>query len=185
MSTEDSSTPVAKPEPLRLHLGGDQVKEGWKILNIQRLPGVDFVGTCTDLSQFADNSVTEIYGSHIFEHLGYRSELPLALAEAYRVLKPGGLFRAGVPDLDTVSRLLIDPKRTIEELGYLLRVSMGGQEDEHDFHKTCFNLAIFKKLLEMVGFKHVRKVDSFALFNDTTELVFLGHRLSLNVVAMK
>jgi len=33
---------------MRLHIGGEEIKEGWKILNIQNKPGVDFVGDITD-----------------------------------------------------------------------------------------------------------------------------------------
>jgi predicted SAM-dependent methyltransferase len=44
---------------LRLHVGGEQAKAGWKILDVQAGPGVDFVGTCTDLSGFDDASVAE------------------------------------------------------------------------------------------------------------------------------
>ena len=42
---------------MKLHIGGKEPKDGWKILNIQDGPGVDFVGTCSDLSQFEDGSL--------------------------------------------------------------------------------------------------------------------------------
>ena len=45
---------------LRLHIGGTQAKEGWKILNIEPGPQVDFVGDCGSLPQFAENSVERI-----------------------------------------------------------------------------------------------------------------------------
>ena len=48
---------------MKLHIGGEHIKEGWKILNIQPKVGVDFVGSIYDLSQFNDNSVSEIYAS--------------------------------------------------------------------------------------------------------------------------
>ena len=53
---------------MKLHIGGKEVKEGWKILNIIKNDGVDFVGSISDLSQFADNSIEEIYASHVLEH---------------------------------------------------------------------------------------------------------------------
>ena len=37
---------------MKLHIGGKEIKEGWKILNIQKNKGVDFVGDISDLSQF-------------------------------------------------------------------------------------------------------------------------------------
>ena len=42
---------------MKLHIGGNEKKEGWKILNIQKKENVDFIGDITDLSQFDDNSI--------------------------------------------------------------------------------------------------------------------------------
>ena len=48
---------------MKLHIGGKEKKEGWNILNIQKNEGVDFMGDITNLSQFDDNSIDEIYAS--------------------------------------------------------------------------------------------------------------------------
>ena len=54
---------------MKLHIGGTEIKEGWKILNKKEGTGVDFVGDISDLSQFKDKSIEEIYASHVFEHV--------------------------------------------------------------------------------------------------------------------
>ena len=64
--------------PLKLHLGGWDVKEGWTIVNVEDRPGVDVRGNVTDLSMFADQSVDEVYASHVYEHLSYMGELTQA-----------------------------------------------------------------------------------------------------------
>ncbi len=46
---------------------------------------------------FADGSVDNVYSSHLFEHLPYPDGQKL-LAEAMRVLKPGGSFSIVVPN---------------------------------------------------------------------------------------
>src|SRR5262249_2776839 len=61
----------AQEGPLRLHVGGQQAKAGWKIVDIEARPEVDFVADCTALGMFADGSVDELYASHIIEHLGH------------------------------------------------------------------------------------------------------------------
>lgn len=48
----------------------------------------------------ADSSVKLIYSSHLLEHLT-DAEVQALLAEAHRVLEPGGRIRVVVPDLDT------------------------------------------------------------------------------------
>jgi predicted SAM-dependent methyltransferase len=66
----------------------------------------------------ADRSVDVIYTSHMIEHLS-RSELSRFLEEAKRVLKPGGILRAAVPDLDIHVRDYSehrDPDRFVKEL---------------------------------------------------------------------
>ena len=57
---------------MKLHIGGMEKKEGWKILNIQKKPDVDFIGDITDLGQFEDNSIEEIYASHVVEHVAQK-----------------------------------------------------------------------------------------------------------------
>lgn len=180
-----ASPPKGAAQPLRLHIGGEQVKEGWKILNIQPKPGVDFIGDCTDLSQFPDRSVDEIYASHVYEHLDYASQFPRALGEAHRVLKPGGLFRAGVPDLEALARLVIDPVLPLKDRWDVQRMIFGGQIDAHDYHKIGLTFDFFRGMLEFHGFKNIRRVEEFGLFDDITARRFYGRRISLNVVANK
>lgn len=50
-----------------------------------------------------DASVDGVYHSHLFEHLD-RDVVPIFLAEVKRVLKPGGVHRIVVPDLEFETR---------------------------------------------------------------------------------
>jgi SAM-dependent methyltransferase len=63
---------------------------------------------------FTTNSVTAIYGSHVLEHL-YRSDAVQLLAECKRVLKPGGILRLVVPDVQTMARNYLASKGSHRE----------------------------------------------------------------------
>jgi SAM-dependent methyltransferase len=52
---------------------------------------------------FADATVDAVYHSHVLEHLD-RDVVPGFLAEVRRVLRPGGVHRIVVPDLETLAR---------------------------------------------------------------------------------
>lgn len=59
-----------------------------------------------DLSQplpFEDGTYDAVYSSHVLEHID-RSRVPALLGEFFRVLKPGGVIRVVVPDLEKVTR---------------------------------------------------------------------------------
>lgn len=62
----------------------------------------DIVGSITDMRQVRSGSVDALYNSHVIEHL-YPHEVPVALAEFHRVLKPGGFVALGCPDLQSVA----------------------------------------------------------------------------------
>ncbi|MGE0734361.1 MAG: tetratricopeptide repeat protein [Alphaproteobacteria bacterium] len=171
---------------IRLHIGGRQAKPGWQILNIQPGPGVDYVGSVSDLSRFADNSVEEIYASHVMEHLSYATELLPAIKEIRRILKPGGAFRMSVPDLEILSALFIDKQLPLTERYRVMRMIFGGQIDKHDFHKAGLSWDIAVELFRQAGFAQVSRVESFNLFeNDASSTRVQGRLISLNVVATK
>lgn len=55
---------------------------------------------------FADGSFQVVYHSHVLEHLP-RPRAAAFLKECNRVLKPGGILRVVVPDLETIARLYV------------------------------------------------------------------------------
>jgi predicted SAM-dependent methyltransferase len=181
----NSESLAAQAQPLRLHIGGREAKPGWKILNIEPGPQVDFVGDCTSLAQFSDGSVEEIYASHVFEHLGFREQLPSALREARRVLVPGGVLRISVPDFDCLCRLFVDPNTPREQKFSLMMHAFGAQENEYDFHRVGLTQDFLRALLRRAGFSRMRRVKEFGLFNDFSAYKRFGVLISLNVEAFK
>ena len=71
----------------------------------------DIIGTMTNLSSIESCSVDAIFSSHNIEHL-YPHEVPVALSEFLRVLKPNGFFVVTCPDLRSVCKLVADDKLT-------------------------------------------------------------------------
>lgn len=55
---------------------------------------------------FPDGSADAVYSSHVLEHLE-RDVVPAVLAESLRVLKPGGVLRVVVPDLERQARTYV------------------------------------------------------------------------------
>lgn len=80
-------------------------------LDIDESVLADIVGTMTDMSAVADDSVDAIFSGHNIEHL-YPHEVPLALAEFKRVLKPAGFAVITWPDLQSVCSLIAEDKLT-------------------------------------------------------------------------
>src|SRR6185436_2340166 len=174
-----------KTSGLRLHIGGTQQKAGWKILNAQPGPGVDYVGDCVDLGRFADESVEEIYASHVLEHLGYVEKLPAALAGFHRVLRKGGVARISVPDFEVLCRLFLDSRLTLAHRFHIMRMAFGGQNDPFDFHGVGLTFEFLDDYLRSAGFSRVERVSEFGLFEDSSSLKFAESPISLNVVAYK
>jgi predicted SAM-dependent methyltransferase len=69
----------------------------------------DIVASMTDMSMIEDEQFDAIFSSHNLEHL-YPHEVPKALAEFRRVLKPTGFALVIVPDLQRVGELVAADK---------------------------------------------------------------------------
>jgi predicted SAM-dependent methyltransferase len=104
---------------------------------------------------FADNSVDFIYSSHTFEHFTYQQSLALT-KECLRVLKPEGILRLVVPDLEQIVRdYLADPApmashRFIErlQLGHTWRDLL--HRGAH--HSQMFDTRSLTAMLQEAGF---------------------------------
>lgn len=110
-----------------LHVGSGPRAEGllpksfttpqWHEVRLDIDPGVDpdIVGTITDMTAVDQRSVDAIWSSHNLEHV-FPHEVPLALREFYRVLKPGGTAHVQVPDITVPARQVV--RGRLEEVIY-------------------------------------------------------------------
>lgn len=86
------------------------------------LPNATYeVGSAYNLSQFAEGSFDGVIMSDVLEHL---HDLPTALDEVSRVLKPGGIFA-----FDTINRTLLSYVLTIVFAQELLRIVPANTHD--------------------------------------------------------
>lgn len=83
----------------RLHLGcGPNKLVGWVNIDVEEEYEPDLLHDLTSGIPAADDSAEVIYSEHVFEHFSLEAGTAL-LAEALRVLRPGGVLRIAMPDL--------------------------------------------------------------------------------------
>ena len=87
--------------------------DAWQEIRLDIDPSVapDIIGTMTDMSGVKTASMDAIFSSHNIEHL-YPHEVPVALGEFKRVLKPDGFVVITCPDLKSVCALIAEDKLT-------------------------------------------------------------------------
>jgi Methyltransferase domain len=90
----------------------------WREIRADTDPDVhpDFIAGLTDMHVISDGSVDAVYSSEAIENL-YPHEVPLALREIHRVLKPTGFTLIRLPDLQEVARHVAEGK--LEEPLYI------------------------------------------------------------------
>jgi SAM-dependent methyltransferase len=118
-------------------------------------------------------SVDAIYSSHTFEHLT-REQGRHFLREANRVLKPGGVLRLVVPDLDYIVSQYkagsLSADRFVEELGVL-----------GDQNQTGWKA----RLAQFIAFPHKCMYDEAALVNSLGEYGFDARRCAAYTSAIE
>jgi predicted SAM-dependent methyltransferase len=113
---------------------------------------IHYIRPVDDLRPFKTNSVDLVYVSHCLEHIGHQ-RVDEVLAEWWRVLKPGGVLRLGVPDFEQLLAAFEAGGRNIETIQFFL---MGGQDYPLNVHRTSFTKASLTNRLRAVGFREVR-----------------------------
>lgn len=154
--------------PLRQRLHQHFQTPDWRELRLDIDPAVkpDIVCSITAMDPVATASVDAIWSSHNLEHL-HRHEVPLALGEFFRVLRPQGLLLVTLPDLQSIADLVVadrledeaysSPSGPVTALdmvfGHTPSLAQG-----HLFmaHKTGFTATSLGRLLVAAGFFEVR-----------------------------
>jgi SAM-dependent methyltransferase len=139
----------------------------WRELRLDIDPTVnpDIVCSMTDMHPIATSSIDAVWSSHNLEHL-QRHEVPLALSEFMRVLRPGGQMLLTLPDLQRIAELVASdgledeayrsPSGPITPLdmiyGHTPSLARGNR---HMAHKTGFTARTLGQILVEAGFAGV------------------------------
>jgi SAM-dependent methyltransferase len=149
----------------------------WRELRLDINPAVnpDVLCSMTDLHPIASESIDAVWSSHNLEHL-QRHEVPVALAEFRRVLRPGGEMLLTLPDLQRIAELIASdgledeayssPAGPITPLdmiyGHTASLARG---NEYMAHRTGFTARTLRQLLMEAGFAGVAlQREGFALW---------------------
>jgi len=141
---------------MKLHLGcGNKILKGYVNVDIRPETGCDVIDDVELLDKFKDNSADEIYACHVLEHFG-RHEYMFVLQRWFDVLKPGGLIRISVPDLEAVFYQYANKNFSLSQLmGFIY----GGQTYNENYHYVGFDFNTLKEDLELIGFRNISKWD--------------------------
>lgn len=141
--------------------------EAWREVRLDINADVkpDIIGTMTDMSAVADASMDGLFSSHNIEHL-YPFEVPTALAEFKRVLKPEGFAVITCPDLQSVCALVAQDR--LLEPAYMsgaggispIDILYGHRPAMYEgnlymAHRCGFTLRVLLLVLREAGFTHV------------------------------
>jgi SAM-dependent methyltransferase len=150
----------------------------WKELRLDINPAVqpDFIGSTTDMKMVESESVDAIFSSHNIEHL-FAHEVPQAMHEFLRSLKPDGFAVITCPDLQSVAALIAADKLT--ETAYMspagpiapLDILYGHRPslaagNLYMAHKCGFTKKVLGATLLQCGFRHAATSERGAPYFD-------------------
>lgn len=157
-----------------LNLGcGNCFHEGW--INLDFVSNNNNV-TAYDLSlgiPFHDNEFDVVYHSHLLEHFS-REQAAEFIKECYRVLKPNGILRVVVPDLEKIARIYLEKleERNEDDYDWIMlelydqttRDISGGDMYKYFMKKNIPNLEF---VLSRIGKEGEGMIDSIRHMNET------------------
>jgi len=146
---------ISADKPALLHVGCGPINaHGFINIDARPQPHVHIVTrNLFKLWMIPDASADLIYMCHVLEHVGHNDSMS-TLREMYRILRPGGVLRISVPDLDL---LIAAYQGSGHQIRAIERALMGGQDYRFNFHYAAFNAEHLRNLLLTGGFRTTRE----------------------------
>jgi len=171
----------AKFEKLRLNIGcGPKLLENYVNIdkNVVQLGVV--CGDATDLGSFENRCASEIFTSHVIEHLD-KNEIELFFEECYRLLEPGGVIVFVAPSMELAIKKVKSNLYGHQECGGKLISNItwldcflfGVHSFDYNFHKQ----GIFREKLETLCLKHGFRVEEIVDKERSSEIVLRATKL--------
>ena len=102
-----------------------------------------------------ENTVDFIYSSHFFEHI-FKDDALVLLKSCLFALKPGGIIRISIPDLEYAISLYSKGKKELMLENYFFVKGKGSYLARH---KYMYDFQMIKEVLELVGFSNVKRCE--------------------------
>jgi SAM-dependent methyltransferase len=161
----------------RLNWGcGSWIEPGWINADVKDDPGIDISCDIRDGLPLDDGSIDYAVTIHALPEIPYPELVPI-LSELRRVLKPNGVLRVSVPDLDVSIRAYLR-----NDAGHFLipdddSPSVGGKFaiylTWYGYTRSLYTAPFLEELLFRAGFRHVRRCryrETFSAHAGITEL---------------
>ena len=170
----------APPEIRRLNWGcGTEPEPGWLNSDIKEGPGIDLPGDIRDGLALEDDGMDYVVSIHALPELPY-PDIEAALRELRRVLRPGGVLRLSLPDLERAVRAYLDrdadyfliPDDDVRSLGGKLVVQLTW----YGYSKSMYTFDFIEELLYRAGFRRVVRSSFRSTASDHAEIVELDNR---------
>ena len=140
---------------IKLNLGCyDKKIHGFVNIDIREDVEPDTVDDVFKLEKFESNSVDLIYACHVLEHADYK-ESEVAMKRWFEILKPGGILRFAVPDMEAHFAHYYYHR----DLRLLHSTFWGSQRHSYDYHKNGWDFKKLEEDLSAVGFAIIRRYD--------------------------
>jgi predicted SAM-dependent methyltransferase len=154
-----SSPPASCAGVRRLNWGcGAAGEPGWINSDVKEGSSIDISADIRDGLPIESGSLDYIVSIHALPMIHFHDLVPV-LAELRRMLKPGGVLRLGLPDVDRAIRAYLEADRSYFAVGDDHARSMCGKFALHTLwygHSvTMFNAEFAAELLESAGFVRV------------------------------